>query len=651
MRPALRLAVPFLALSVFPWPCLAAATPALHLYEAVALSSDGTRIASIERDDGSPDTTLAIRGLDASHHPVRHPVLASCAPDPACEPASPTWNADGTRLAFLVTQPDGTSTIETVGAAGGHATTLLRFDGPLDTLRYGPHDQLAVLATANAHKRVGATQAAAPMEGEIGTEIDEQRIAILDGARLRFVSPPDLYVYEYDWRPDGSFAGTAAPGNGDSDWWIARLYAFDKAGPRILFTPGPREQLADPVVSPDGRTVAFVGGWMSDFGSTGGDAYLLPLDHHASPVDLTPDTHATVTALDWHCRDRDGGGLTATGLAGPDTTLLALSPNEAPRTLWSGAVSLSAGGWNMSLACAGGRTAAIRQSFTSSPALLAGPIGAWRTLTHDNDALASPATARPIAWTDDGNQVSGWLLEPSGAASGQRRPLIVDVHGGPQAAATPEFPRGEGLLRAELAAGWDVLMPNYRGSFGGGERFAQGSIGDIGGGDWRDVLTGLDAAERAAPIDPSRVAIEGGSYGGYMAMWAVTQTHRFAAAAADAGVSDWLSIEGEAPQAGSDEVSFGGSVYDDPGPYLRASPVMHMRDVRTPTLVTVGDRDVECPMPQSEEFYRALAALHVPVSFVVYKDEGHGFTRPADTADLHRRTLAWFRRAFAAAKG
>ncbi len=627
---------PLLALASAPL-LLAAGQPPLHRFAAIAISPDGQRIASIENDDvphdgDAPVEHLLIRDLDGGSREIG----PSCAAAPACRPSSPVWNGDGTRLAFLVEHPNGASTIETVGRDGGRARVVLSFDGPLDTLRFGPGDRLAVLATADAHKRVGATQAAARMAGEIGAAIDEQRIAVVDHAALRFASPADLYVYEYAWRPDGGFVGTAAPGNGDSNWWIAKLYAFDAGGSRALFSPGPREQLADPVVSPDGRTVDFIGGWMSDFGSTGGDPYALSLDApSAAPVDLAPGARATTTALDWRC----GGGLTAVSLAGARIVVSTLGAH--PRELWSGEDALGAGGWNLGLACDGAHTAAIREGFTRPPELVAGAIGAWRPVTHVNDHLSPPATARSVEWTDDNVNVQGWLLQPAGTAG--PRPMIVDVHGGPQAAAIPEFPR-RGLVHDLLARGYDVFMPNYRGSFGQGEMFAAASIGDVGGGDWRDVLAGVDAAERAAPIDDRRLGIEGASYGGYMTMWAVTRTHRFRAAAADAGVSDWLSIEGEAPQAGSDEVTFGGSVYDDVQPYLRASPITHMRGVETPTLVTVGDRDVECPMPQSQEFYTALKALDVPTSFVVYKDEGHALVKDADRVDLRRRTVAWFQR-------
>jgi dipeptidyl aminopeptidase/acylaminoacyl peptidase len=224
----------------------------------------------------------------------------------------------------------------------------------------------------------------------------------------------------------------------------------------------------------------------------------------------------------------------------------------------------------------------------------------------------------------------------------------VLVHGGPEAASTNKYLPVFSNARTLLEAGWDVFEPNYRGSFGQGEAFAAASIEDLGGGDWRDVLTGVDAAERAAPIDDTRVGIMGGSYGGYMVMWGVTQTHRFRAAVSHAGVSDWLSLEGEAPQAGSDEVNFGGSVYDNPTPYLKASPIMHMRGVSTPTLITVGERDLECPMPQSQEFYTALEALGVPVEFHVYPEEGHHLSKAADRADFRKRTVAWFQHWFAA---
>ncbi len=652
MRPILAsLAAPLLAassLAALPLAASAAlaATPPVDRFLAVAVSPDGQHVATVERRGDAP-AVLVVR--DRAGHAGT--IGIACPDGGVCVPASPVWTGPD-RLAFLAAGETGlgASEIEQAGAAGGAAHVLARFDGPLDELRVGPGGALAVLATAHAHKRPGATSAASSPSGVIGTAVDEQRIAVLGPAGFRFVSPPGLYVYHDDWLPDGrGFVGIAAPGDGDSQWWVASLHRFAADGSvrdQVLFRPPGREQLADPVVSPDGRSVSFIGGWMSDEGSTGGDLYRLDLDRPgAVPVDLMAGSSATATSIARGCA---ADGVVAALLDGSSLRIARFDAAGRASTLWSGASRLRAGGWNDGIACGGGWSAAAREDFTTPPALVAGSIGHWQPLGGAPAGGSLAASVRSLDWSVDGTRVQGWLLTPTGNAAGAeraggQRPLVVDVHGGPQAAAEPEWAGGT-LAGALLRRGFDVVMPNYRGSFGGGERFAEGSIGDIGGGDWRDVLGSVEAAERADAIDDRRVGIVGGSYGGYMAMWAVSQTHRFAAAVAEAGVSDWLSIEGEAPQAGSDPISFGAVVYDDPRPYLRASPVMHMKGATTPTLITVGDHDVECPEPQSEEFATALAALGVPHEFVVYPGEGHGFSDPRDREDAQRRAVAWFAR-------
>jgi dipeptidyl aminopeptidase/acylaminoacyl peptidase len=635
----------FLLAACLAVPVTAFGAPALHDFVTVAIAPDGRHIASIEtQDDGSDrdaPASLLIRDLKGGAVTVPLP----CSAGPNCKVDSPAWSTSG-QLAFIVSRPDdGVAEIDAVGAKGGAVRRVLIFNGTLDRLRYGADNRLAVLATARAHKSVGRAEAGVPLVGDIGSESDEQRIAVVDGAALSFVSPSDLYVYEFDFLPSGGFVGTAAPGDGDSQWWLAKLYVFEQSRARVVFAPGPREQLAAPAVSPDGKSVAFIGGWMSDFGSTGGDAYVLRLDQPgATPRNLTAESHATVTTLDWTC----GKGLTGMMLAG-DTVTIARLDTVGSEPVWSGQASLT-GGTGNGLSCGPHGAAAVSSSFGAPPEIVAGSPGRWHTVTHENAAIpATGFTGRSVTWRNDGFDVQGWLLQPADGSPGLKRPMVVLVHGGPEAASTNKFLPPSSDARTLLEAGWDVFEPNYRGSFGQGEAFAAASIQDLGGGDWRDVLAGVDAAERVAPIDDGRVGIMGRSYGGYMVMWGITQTHRFRAGVAHAGVSDWLSLEGEAPQAGSDEVNFGGSVYDDATPYLKASPITHMRGVNTPTLMTVGERDLECPMPQSEEFYTALEALGVPVEFHVYPGEGHHLHKAEDRADFRKRSVDWFQRWFAAA--
>jgi dipeptidyl aminopeptidase/acylaminoacyl peptidase len=148
--------------------------------------------------------------------------------------------------------------------------------------------------------------------------------------------------------------------------------------------------------------------------------------------------------------------------------------------------------------------------------------------------------------------------------------------------------------------------------------------------------------EAAAPVDEGRLGLTGGSYGGFMTMFAVTQTHRFKAAVAAAGLSNWQSYYGENGIDGWMTPYFGGSVYDDPAVYARSSAINYIKNVQTPTFAYVGERDIECPAPQTQEFWHALKSLGVPTAIMIYPGEGHGLREPQHALDALERTLAWF---------
>jgi dipeptidyl aminopeptidase/acylaminoacyl peptidase len=152
----------------------------------------------------------------------------------------------------------------------------------------------------------------------------------------------------------------------------------------------------------------------------------------------------------------------------------------------------------------------------------------------------------------------------------------------------------------------------------------------------------MDVLENRFPIDKSREGLTGWSYGGFMTMFAVTQTQRFKAAVAGAGISDWKSYYGENSIDQWMIPFFGKSVYDDPAVYAKSSAINYIKNVKTPTLIVVGDRDGECPAPQSFEFWHALKAEGVKTELVVYPEEGHAFRNPEHQKDVMERALEWF---------
>jgi dipeptidyl aminopeptidase/acylaminoacyl peptidase len=615
----------------------------VHRYLTVVIAPGSDYVASVEGDAPINSTLPDVRDLiirrvaDGAQTHVTLP----CGRVPQCWPASPAWSPDGKHLSFALREPGSHQyAVYDVRPDGTGLTRLLVFNGTLNHLKYSNDGVLAMLATENARKEVGATEAGAPIAGDLDAPPPEQRIATLSQGTLKWASPADLFVYEYDWRPGGTgFVGTAAPGDGDDNWWIAKLYAFaPEAAPRILYTPANgRQQVADPKVSGDNKTVAFIVGIMSDFGSTGGDVYTVSLAGGAA-LNVTPSLPATAASLAWSCQ----GILRAELLTGDQSQIVELGAGHAvamPHVLWSGTEPLQGNDAGASWACPSGVLAAAYDSFTTAPEIRVGRIGHWRDLTHENAGLTAPFEVRSLTWRNEGFDVQGWLLLPLHVNG--KIPMVTIVHGGPAAATRPGF-SGPSLRESLIERGWAVFYPNPRGSFGQGERFAAANVRDMGYGDLRDILTGIDAAERAAPIDGSRLGINGGSYGGYMTMWAVTQTNRFKAAVAAAGISNLQSYYGENGIDGWMIPYFGASVYEDPAAYARSSPITYIRNVRTPTFMYVGERDIECPAPQTQEFWHALKTLGVPTGIMIYPGEGHRLRDPKTTQDALERSLAWF---------
>jgi dipeptidyl aminopeptidase/acylaminoacyl peptidase len=222
--------------------------------------------------------------------------------------------------------------------------------------------------------------------------------------------------------------------------------------------------------------------------------------------------------------------------------------------------------------------------------------------------------------------------------------LAVYVHGGPAHFQEARFHLDDDWHDL-VDHGYFLFVPNVRGSFGQGEAFTRANVMDLGGGDLRDILAGVDAVEKIAPIDEHRLAIFGHSYGGFMVAWAVTQTNRFKAGVASTTLANWLSDYGQEGIPKWMAPYFRGiSPYDRPDIYDRISPVRFIKQVKTPTFIYGGASDLEAPSAQAIEFWNALKAMGVPTSLVLYPGEGHKFSSSANDRDAADRTVAWFER-------
>ena len=609
--------------------------PAAKPTEQVTVSPDGSKLAWTEGASiviAAPTAGAPTKSLKVPNNlPVREL----------------TWSPDSTHIALIADLAGEKPAAEVylADAGDGSSRKLAEFRGFVSTPRFSPDGKtLAVLFIENMPRAAGALVPMTPPEGVIEEHYYEQRITTVDVAsgNVRQVSPADIYVYEYDWSPDGrNWAATAAHGSGDNNWWIARLYAVDGQSGAMREVYKPKLQIAVPRFSPDGKQIAFISGIMSDFGVTGGDVYVISASG-GEARNLTPGMKASATWLTWSSPNAilfteiiDGNsGVAQVSASGGDV-----------KTSFQNFESFSSSdGEGLSLSKDGKTSAVIRSSFSAPPEIWAGPVGQWKQITNNNQAVKPGwGEARNVHWTNDGMRIQGWLLFPRSYDAKKKYPLVVHVHGGPASACMPKWNPSDGAFSA---MDYFVLCPNPRGSYGQGESFTQANVKDFGGGDFRDIMTGIDALAKELPIDLEKLGIRGHSYGGYMTMWAETQTNRFKAAVTGAGLSNWLSYYG---QNDIDEWMipyFGASVYDDPKVYDKSSPILFVKNVKTPTLILVGDRDGEVPAPQSFEWWHALKTLKVPNQFVVYPNEGHGISQPEHRRDYQVRSMEWFEKWF-----
>lgn len=559
----------------------------------------------------------------------------------------PRWSADGRSLYLIsnrssfaadVAEGVAASQVWRVDANGDHPTVLTHSQSDVsafDVTRDG--SRIAYLA-ADAPTAASVAAREAKDDAVLAdhpTRFSRVWLRDLRGVEARALTAPDLQVHDLAWSPDGRrLALRVSQGTTLNDYWYRSRVVLVDADTGELARVLEARASAHPLQwSPDGTRLLY--GHLGEYGMVA-DVTVHDIARDRKTV-LAPGWNGTLWLARWQ-DDRVLLGLGQRGVRGAFLRLDAATGHvrEIARPQIPFASFTTTGS---------GRTAylGIRDDQPAEVWTLDGGRLAARTDTHPQVAGWAHGQVQELAWTSsrDGLEITGLLVTPPGWKRGTPLPTLVQGHGGPAWAWWSGW-LGSWHDWAQLLAtrGYAVFLPNPRGSEGGGHAFAEMARGDWGGGDFQDILDGLDMLEKQGVADPQRLAIGGWSYGGYMAAWAVTQSDRFRTAIVGAGVIDIGAMA-----LTTDTPDYLPGYFGDPvtqrARYDAHSPIRYADRVNVPVLILHGEEDKRVPLSQGEMFHRALVFNGTPVTMVTYPRGPHWFFETAHGRDVQQRVLDW----------
>jgi len=553
---------------------------------------------------------------------------------------APEWSPDGSMLGFLSDrEKDGERQVWMMMADGGEAWAATSQKGGVSGFRFSPDGkQLLLSATDQSNKdeedRKKVKDDTIVMDRDIKmSHLWLWNIEKKEGKRL---TEGNFTVSDPQWSPDGAhltYTTRPTPKADDgslSDVWIMTVASGEKK--KLEDNPGSSDTAR---WSPDGKWIAYTGSPDASGVSTS-FLYLIPAAG-GTPKELTTKFDLNVGTPVWA---RDGKTIYF-------STNLLEATEVYSFDVASGAVkqlSRRAGSTGVSEVTRDGKLIGTTSTAKQPTELYAADADfkVYKQLTDHNAWLKDYALGETetVKWkSKDGTDVEGLLTKPVGYKAGEKSPFLLNPHGGPTGASLNNF---SGTVQVLAANGFAVLQPNFRGSTGKGLAFAQANKNSWGKGDYEDCMTGVDAMIASGIADPDRLGAFGWSYGGYMTFWILTQTDRFKAVSPGAAISNIYSMYSQ-----NDIQRYLRWFYSDKAPweatdlYWDRSPMKYIKNVKTPTMIMHGQVDTRVPIAQAQEFYMALKEMKVPVEFVVYPRENHGFTEPRHQMDRVRRYV-WF---------
>ena len=569
---------------------------------------------------------------------------------------APAWSPDGKWVAFLSAREGDKSSIWRIRVNGGEAEKLTDEKGSISGFVWSPDGAQMAFTMSD------------PLSEEEEKAEKEKRDARVVDEDLKMTNLYLLPVEEDEkgeretrkltngessvggafgggdpnWSPNGKFIAFAHMPTAKVDDWPKAdisIVELSTGNIRTLAATGAAE--GSPMFSPDGEWIAYVASdepptWafasrVHVIKASGGESRALSDTHDLQPgiIGWTPDgarvligeTQKTVNRLS--ALPVDGGP--AVDIGSPDIMV------DGP--------SLNRGGTHIGFSS---QTANMPPEVFATPLANFAPVQVSKVQNLPDAPIGKTET---IQWTSaDGKEVEGLLTYPVGYSSARRVPLLVIIHGGPTGVFVQSFigERGAYPIAAFASRGYAVLRCNVRGSSGYGKDFRYANYQDWGGGDYRDIMSGVDHVIEIGVADPNRLGVMGWSYGGYMTSWIITQTDRFKASSVGAGVTNLMSFTGTTDIPGFIPDYFGGDYWEVFDAWQSHSAMFNVKGVKTPTLIQHGERDVRVPISQGYELYNALKRQSVPVKMVVYPRQPHGIREPKLQLEAMKVNLEWF---------
>src|SRR6266852_5479285 len=556
----------------------------------------------------------------------------------------PRWSPDGKQLAFL-SDRDEQQQVYAMRADGGEASALTKGKRDVKNFAWSPDGKQIAYLAPDAKTEAEEKKEKDKDDAHVVDKEDKHArlwLLSLDSGETKAVTEPKWNVKEAVWHPSGTGLMLNATDHPEADQNTERIFSFrlsdasagdHKTADPMTQTLAPRGPFGNIRIAADGKRMAFVG--CREDGPTPHDL-ILARNGERGVQNLTG---ASVDRPVFDFRWSKDGGLLALVEDGFHTKFVSFTAEGAFRDVPAMPVNPNAFSvFDSAEVAFAGQTATTPQELW-----LWDQKSAPKQISHLNDSWKQYTLSTPEFYkykSFDGLEIEAALLKPLGYDGKSKLPLIALIHGGPTGAWQDSV---ETWGQPLAAHGYAVFYPNIRGSSGYGQKFIEMNRGDWGGGDYRDVMAGLDDLIAKGIADPDKLAIGGWSYGGFMSEWAITQTTRFKAAVSGAGLSNLISEYGTEQGPSYDEWFYG--VPYEPEKvtgFLNSSPVVNLKNAKTPTLILQGDADPVDPPGQSQELYRGLKHYGLETELVVYPREPHGFHEEKHLLDRLNRILAWY---------